>query len=326
MARRQDLDAVSAAVALGAHLYSSLIRTKRAAMNHRVRSTRFVSVLFLSAGVACAAPESAQVESGSAGDSSVATPTMESSPDPSSPPSQTQNEAMINRPIWVEGGAFVMGTDGGRDSWGPAHEVMVSGFWIQEHEVTNAEFLRFDSAHFSTGSPDDPAVYVQWAQALAYAESIGGTLPTEAQWELAARGLEGRVYPWGAAVPSCELAHYDACEPRETLPVMSLAAGATPEGIHDLAGNVAEWVFDRYGPYTAARAIDPTGPAVGVEDMDRRVLRGGGWALGSEYLAGFARVGWPEIAEGEEVSEMWFVGFRVAWPGDAEPASPPRPR
>lgn len=230
---------------------------------------------------------------------------------------------VANRPIWIEGGTFSMGTDDGPDSWGPVHEVTVSSFWIQRHEVTNAEFLRFDSTHYSTGSADDPVVYVQWGDALAYAGSLGGSLPTEAQWEFAARGREGRTYPWGEASPSCALAHYEGCEPRGTLPVMSLPAGATPEGIQDLAGNVAEWVLDRYGSYPAGPVTDPGGPEVSAEPTERRVLRGGAWDLGPEYLPGFARTGWSQVTEGEAIAEMWIIGFRVAWPGDAGPDSPP---
>lgn len=285
----------------------------------------------------CGAPEQARIEPDDSTVSVTETAEVESAEFPmrdtvqreadpaqsqprEAPDSSESRQTPQNRPIWIEGGTFVMGQDSSYASLGPAHEVTVSSFWIQEHEVTNAEFRRFDPTHRSVSGPDShPVVYVQWREAMAYAESLGGSLPTEAQWEYAARGKEGRTYPWGEASPTCELAHYADCEPRGTVPVMSLPAGATPDGIHNLAGNVVEWVFDRYGRYESRDAVDPAGPGVG----ERRVLRGGAWLFDTVYVAATARTSWPEVNRPEEVDEMPYIGFRVAWPGDTDPPPPP---
>lgn len=307
-------------------------------------TARWRYVPFLSVAVAmivvsgCGSSEQAHFQPDGATDRLAGTPAVESAEaavrdtlepevdteqdSPSEAPDSIElTQGPVNRPIWIEGGTFMMGQDNSYATRAPAHEVTVTSFWLQEHEVTNAEFRRFDPTHRAAAGPDrHPVVYVQWREAMAYAESLGGSLPTEAQWEYAARGRGGRTYPWGEASPTCELAHYANCEPHGTVPVMSLPAGATPEGIHDLAGNVMEWVFDSDGTYGAGPAIDPTGPDV---SGDRRVLRGGAWMLDTVYLTGAARNSRPELNSPETLQEMLYVGFRVAWPGDADP--PPTP-
>jgi len=254
-------------------------------------------------------------------DSASERPVLRDGPTPTLPSSRV---AIDNTPVWVEGGTFLMGSDESHPPMAPAHEVTVSSFWIQEHEVTNAEFRRFRPNHPSVDDPDDlPVQYVQWDEAVAYAASLGGSLPTEAQWEYAARGQGGRPYPWGDTNPTCALARYFDCRPRGAVFVMSLPAGATPDGVYDLAGNVAEWVMDRYGPYQAGPVRDPDGPDTG----DRRVLRGGGWQTDSTYLSGIARTSWPQQNPADVVNEMAGIGFRVVWSGELERDSiPPVPR
>ena len=139
-----------------------------------------------------------------------------------------------------------------------------------------------------------PANCVTWMQARDFCAAEGARLPTEAEWELAARGTDGRRYPWGDAEPTT--ARLNACGAeclawgkkhgvelptmhREddgwptTAPVGSFPAGASPFGAVDMTGNVWEWVADRHGAYEAAESVAPTGPEVGEE----RVLRGGAW-------------------------------------------------
>ena len=211
----------------------------------------------------------------------------------------------LNRPIWIERGTFQMGSDDGADDERPVHRVTMSGFWIQEHEVTNEEYRRFDAGYqFPSGQERHPVVNVNWEQAYGYARSLGGSLPTEAQWEFAARGPAGRTYPWGDAAPTCQLAHYLYCVPEATLPAMSRPDGVTPDSIYDLAGSVWEWVAGWYGPYSSADVTDPTGPASG----SRRVLRGGSffydvYGLRSSNRRSYARGG------------SAVIGFRVAWAG-----------
>ena len=210
----------------------------------------------------------------------------------------------LNRPIWIERGTFQMGSDDGADDERPVHRVTMSGFWIQEHEVTNEEYRRFDAEHqFPSGQERYPVVAVSWQQAIDYARSRGGSLPTEAQWEFAARGAAGRTYPWGERAPTCQLAQVNGCGETASITVMSRPDGATPEGVHDLAGNVGEWVRDWYGPYEASDALDPTGAQSGSS----RVLRGGDFESSAVDLRGSFRSNFFPVSVSDD------FGFRVAW-------------
>jgi len=212
----------------------------------------------------------------------------------------------LNKPIWIKGGMFQMGRSGGDPDEQPQHQVNVSGFWMQQHEVTNEEYQRFDATRrFPAGQKRFPVSNVTWAEASAYAKSRSGRLPTEAEWEFAARGTSGRTYPWGNAAPTCALAQFAGCEPRGTIAVMSWPLGATAEGVHDLAGSVWEWVSDWYDQYPDGDATDPTGPATGTGDM--RVLRGGSFNFRAPSLLGSYRFGdRPHVAADN-------IGFRVVW-------------
>ena len=139
-----------------------------------------------------------------------------------------------------------------------------------------------------------PQVLVSWNEALAYCRFRGGRLPTEAEWERAARGPAGRRYPWGDVFDRQRLNGgrfaLDPFEARdgfvELAPVGSFLAGATPDGIHDLAGNVEEWVADWYAPeYPEATEVEPQGPTGG----DEKVVRGGGYGHGAAWVRGAAR-------------------------------------
>ncbi len=217
----------------------------------------------------------------------------------------------LNKPIWIEGGTFEMGDSAAAPGQGRPYQVTVSGFWMQQHEVTNQEYRRFDPTHrFPAGHERFPVSVFNWAQASAYAKSRGGRLPTEAEWEFAARGTSGRTYPWGNASPTCALAQFEECETKGTIAVMSRQAGATPEGVNDLAGNVWEWVSDWYvDQYPAGVATDPTGPATGAY----RVLRGGSfYSYASGLPASFRDANAPGLARKG-------VGFRVVWGAPGPP-------
>ena len=214
-----------------------------------------------------------------------------------------------NRRVWIEGGSFVAGSEPD-DADAPAASPYsradesqgrwsVGSFWLQEHEVTNEEYHRFDSAHaFPPGTERHPVVDVTWREALAYAQALGGTLPTEVQWEYAARGPEGREYPWGDEAPTCERTHYVECEPRGAVEVMSRPGDVTPEGVHDLAGNVREWVK----PIWFDDARHPVNP-------DAIRLKGGSWA----HLSFFLRA--ASVTNYIAADYSWDnIGFRVAWP------------
>jgi formylglycine-generating enzyme required for sulfatase activity len=206
--------------------------------------------------------------------------------------------------VRVPGGTFPMGSaDDDPDALPdevPQHRVTLDSFWIDQTEVTNGQYVQFLNEHGNSGaqgvsmivlnrgytrvsqvgdefgtteaSLDRPVLMVTWHGAAAYCEWAGGRLPTEAEWEYAARGPEGNLYPWGNAPPTCDLANYGDCN-RAAARVGSRPAGASWCGALDMAGNVWEWVADWYGPYTVRPQENPTGPATG----DIPVLRGGGW-------------------------------------------------
>ncbi|AUX23038.1 hypothetical protein SOCEGT47_035560 [Sorangium cellulosum] len=185
------------------------------------------------------------------------------------------------------------------------HEVYLSDFWIDRTEVTVASYRRCVSAGlcneppYASGGrrfdrPDYPVVLVSWSDAQRYCAWAGGRLPTEAEWERAARGAAGRRYPWGNVYNPFHANHgrlsFDELDDGdgflELAPVGSLIAGRTPDGIDDLAGNVEEWVADYYAPeYPSGSAANPRGPDMGEE----RVVRGGSFAHGRPWLRGAAR-------------------------------------
>ena len=222
------------------------------------------------------------------------------------PPTDADDER-LNPRVGLVGGRLLMGspdTDGNADSREkPQHPVNVSPFRIQTHEVTNAEYRRFDPTHDVDAPADHPVANVSWYAAMAYSVWLGGSLPTEAQWEFAARGKDGRKYPWGDAPPTREKAQYAA---GSTAPVGSHPSGATPEGLQDMAGNVWEWCLDLYGPYGRAELVDPLGPS--SSSIPSRVLRGWSFA-GVAWLAPSSVRLSSDPGHADNVS-----GFRVVWP------------
>ena len=192
--------------------------------------------------------------------------------------------------VWVPRGEFMMGSDDGRDDEKPAHLVRITrGFWIGKHEVTNAHYRAFCAAtgrafpSDSDRGDDHPVVYVDWSDAKAYCDHYGLRLPTEAEWEYAARGPEGRKYPWGNEWEGSKLCWWDNRGPSDrTFPVGSFPDGASWVGALDMAGNVWEWCADwhYHGYYRNSPTDDPPGPAAGSATSlhgPTRVLRGGSW-------------------------------------------------
>ncbi len=177
----------------------------------------------------------------------------------------------------------------------PAHRVSLSSYWIDRTEVTVREYQRCvalkrcEPVPYWRGAerfekPEYPVTLVRWKDAQDYCRFRGARLPTEAEYERAARGLSRRWFPWGnlfnrraANHGRSGLASADGQDGfLELAPVGSFAAGQTPNKIMDLAGNVAEWVYDRYGAYTADAVRDPKGPK--SNPSSSRVFRGGHFA------------------------------------------------
>ena len=213
--------------------------------------------------------------------------------------------------IYIPAGSFLMGNNGSEPySYSdelPQHSVYLSGYWIGKYEVTRGEYRRFMAAtgraapaywdavqDWGTGSftqtEDHPVVGVTWYDAEAYCAWAGGHLPTEAQWEKAARwtGSYPNVYPWGNAWDAERCNNYYDTNPAgggyaryQTAPVGSYPSGASPYGLQDMAGNVWEWVADWYSGsyYSVSPSTDPQGPSSG----SFRVLRGGSWYYGGDY-------------------------------------------
>lgn len=253
--------------------------------------------------------------------------------------------------VRIPAGTYPMGDAQGREDERPAHRIALEAFWIDRHEVTNAQFVVFLEAALvgrdirlvgdaAPGTVDARAVEgadavllmerpsapdrrtlvalndeesrigigqgrlvvqpgferhpvneVTWNGARSYCAWRGARLPTEAEWEAAARGREGRRYPWGDQPPTAERAVFGR-RSNETEPVGSRPAGATPDGVHDLAGNVAEWTSSLYRPYPYRRDDGREDPEVPGE----RVTRGGDHVFDSTpeklrttFRAGFSR-------------------------------------
>ena len=196
--------------------------------------------------------------------------------------------------VTIEGGTFIMGSSWRDfDDERPVHMVTVPTFQIMKTEVTVAMYQACVDAEQCTddfdGDGDDSPALLNWYQLNEFAAFVGGRLPTEAEWEYAARS-QGRdiTYPWGDESPTCSLAQMYRCDV-ETVPVCSKPAGNTEQGLCDMAGNVMEWVQDEYhSSYEGAPSdgsgwcasdcpVNASDPNYNASDSTSRVLRGGSW-------------------------------------------------
>jgi formylglycine-generating enzyme required for sulfatase activity len=230
---------------------------------------------------------------------------LSKTPTPSAPPGM----------VYVPAGEFIMGSDEGDSDERPVHTVYLDAFHIDRTEVANAQYQAcveagacdapsnttyYDNSNYA----QHPVVHVSWNDADAYCRWAGKRLPTEAEWEKAARGTDGRRYPWGNSEPDCNKANYNDCVGLTT-EVGSYPAGASLYGVLDMAGNVWEWVADWYDPgyYSQSPTRNPPGPDSG----ELRVLRGGSWyrstpsGIRCALRYGADLVGWSSV-----------IGFRCA--------------
>jgi len=206
-------------------------------------------------------------------------------------PAATPTSAPSNKPntVYIEGGAFILGSDAGNEDETPQQEMIVSSFNIDLYPVTNAEYKEFvdaaghspprtwEEGSYPDGLADHPVVWVNWNDAKAYCEWAGKRLPTEFEWEKAARGTDGPVYPWGDTFDAAK------CNSREsnlkgTSPVGSYPDGVSSYGLFDMAGNVWEWTADWYQGYRGTRY------ELSRYGEQFKVLRGGSWFDGQDAV------------------------------------------
>jgi formylglycine-generating enzyme required for sulfatase activity len=212
--------------------------------------------------------------------------------------------------LLVPTGQFTMGTDhpDSAPNEQPSGRVTVSAYYLGRFPVTNIQYEKFDSAHRSKraswANDSHPVIYVSWNEAVAFCKWLSQMegkkyrLPTEAEWEYAARGTDGRMFPWGNEFTSGKMANFADARTNlvwrdtsiddgyaETAPVGVFPLGASPFGIEELSGNVHEWCNDWYGPYQGKERTNPPGPGGGQQ----RVLRGGSWRSRMASLRSVAR-------------------------------------
>jgi formylglycine-generating enzyme required for sulfatase activity len=200
----------------------------------------------------------------------------------------------------IPAGEFLMGDNfnEGNPDERPVHAVYLDSYYISKYEVTFDQYDKFCELtdrkkpdDFGWGRANRPVICVSWNDAKAFCDWLSSKtgknihLPTEAQWEKAARGTDQRRYPWGNSAPNCGKVNYNSgygnCQGK-TMPVGSYSSWVSPYGVHDMAGNVQEWCLDRYSPtyYLESPYNNPTGPTSGIY----YVRRGGAWNCFEFYI------------------------------------------
>ncbi|MCL3780755.1 formylglycine-generating enzyme family protein [Prolixibacteraceae bacterium JC049] len=243
-------------------------------------------------------------------------------------------EIKADEMVLVPAGEFIMGCNPGKypeycaERSRPEHKVYVDAFWIDKYKVTFKRYNKcvadkkctklYEGAACNSGmtwNANHPVNCVNFLQAKAFCESIGRRLPTEAEWEKAARGTDGRLFPWGNELASCDYAIMNqkvgnnkigpGCGRGTTMPVGSRPKGVSPYGAMDMAGNLFEWTSDWYDAkyFEKSPYKNPKGPATGT----KRVLKGSSWLMRtSEGVVSNGRSGYSELGQG------YVVGFRCA--------------
>ena len=203
-----------------------------------------------------------------------------------------------NPMVLIPAGEFIMGSDARMPDEGPAHKVYLDSYWIDLYEVTNAQYKKFIDAtrrrspsHFRNrtyppGKADHPVTEVTWYDADAYCTWAGKRLPTDQEWEKAARGTDGRMFPWGDEfdINKANTPQRWAALKREgdTMPVGSFPDGVSPYGVYDMSGNVWEWTSSWYKAYPGNKH-----PSENYGEI-YKTLKGGSWWDCSFYQCGIS--------------------------------------
>ncbi|MFQ5586457.1 MAG: formylglycine-generating enzyme family protein [Thermodesulfobacteriota bacterium] len=211
------------------------------------------------------------------------------------PSKEKKTYAIPDGMVLIPAGEFIMGTNDWWPKSGPEHKRTLPDFFMDIYEVTNRDYMEFVVAtghnmpdHWRANKGmvppkkyDHPVTYVNWFDADAYCKWRGKRLPTEAEWEKAARGTDGRVFPWGNKFEK-NRGNTPQYGKEDTMPVGSFDNGKSPYGVHDLAGNVFEWTADWYMAYPGNKHPDPN------EGERYRVVRGGSWYDCTYYKCGIS--------------------------------------
>jgi serine/threonine protein kinase/formylglycine-generating enzyme required for sulfatase activity len=241
-----------------------------------------------------------------------------------------QQQEQLRQPppgmVYVPGGEFRLGRDGDdvKESEKPAHPVTVAPFFIDITEVTNEQYQKFvDSKghtpppvwqgnHFPVDANKVPVTDVTWEDVKAYAEWLGDgkRLPTEEEWEFAARGTDGRIYPWGPEwAPNLSNSKSDDNEKQRLIEVGQFPKGASPFGLLDMAGNAWEWTASDYKEYSGAQYNPPKG------FKNLKVIRGGNFDSARQSVTTTVRRPWPATRDDwapGEIPAYKDTGFRLA--------------
>jgi len=211
---------------------------------------------------------------------------------------KTRIGADPNKMVLIPAGSFIMGTDIRFPDEGPEHKVYLKAYYIDKYAVTNLQYKKFiDATHrrspsnfvnrtYPDGKVDHPVTFVNWYDAKAYCEWAGKRLPTDEEWEKAARGTDGRMFPWGnefninnANTPMrWNVLHMEG----DTSPVGAFKGGASPYGLYDMSGNVWEWTSSWYEPYPGNTHVSEN------YGEKYKVLKGGSWWDCSFYRCGIS--------------------------------------
>lgn len=250
-------------------------------------------------------------------------PTNTTTPEPTNTPTPTSTATQTPLPgsiideqgiemILIPAGSFIMGSDNNQAAAKPAHEVYLDAYYIDKFEVTNERYLEcLEDGYCNSGGSsrlynsiwdNHPVMDVTWYEAQDYCQWRGGRLPTEAEWEKAARGTDERLFPWGNEPVTCERARYGDCG-WFTVQVGQHPDGVSPYGVHDMAGNAWEWTLDWYKQdyYSYSPLENPQGPS---EDTGWKSTRGGAWF----YMAGLMTAVWRNHAPPSAAYS--YLGFR----------------